>query len=146
MRRVRQRRREPGAARSAWPMAGLAPRGVATHSVRNEDAGHRHAQPEDHQQDGSNSRPQAPIDSDGESEHSDRHEEEVGPLDPTPITQLQFAARVVDRVVAGTKRSFDEQDDKEDDGRADSCLEQCLSGRHSIIDSMPTATAGPFGQ
>jgi hypothetical protein len=145
MRWVRQRPREPGAARSAWPMAGLGPR-VDSHAQRPERRRRpRHAEPEDHQQDGSNTRPQAPIDTDGESEHSDRHEEEVGTLNPTPISQFQFAARVVDRVVAGTTRSFDEQDDSEDDGRADSCLQQCLRG-HFIIDSTPTATAGPCRQ
>lgn len=70
---------------------------------------------------------QGPGDTDREGEHADARRKEVRSLDPTPLTELQFAAGVIDRVIAGPTRTLDE-----DNGRKQCCCrradkKQCVS-------------------
>jgi hypothetical protein len=63
-----------------------------------------------------------------EREDPSRHLEEVCALDPPPIPQLQFTARVVHRVVAATTGPLDKENDQENDRCSDTGHEQRLSG------------------
>jgi hypothetical protein len=61
---------------------------------------------------------QGSVDPGCKGEHPNAHEQEVGSLDPAPLTQVQFAARVVDRVITRTARTLDQQNGSEHNCRS----------------------------
>jgi hypothetical protein len=75
--------------------------------------GDREGGSEDREQHSTHNGVQNPVNADGEGEASGAHEQEVGSLYPAASTQLKLASGVIGRVIAGSKRTFDENNGNE---------------------------------
>jgi hypothetical protein len=76
----------------------------------------------------------------GEGEASGAHEQKAGSLYPAASTQLKLASGVIGRVIAGSKRTFDENNGNKHDGRRDA-EEQKQVGCHAVTAIRSTASS-----
>ncbi|HEY6812308.1 MAG TPA: hypothetical protein VI074_06410 [Propionibacteriaceae bacterium] len=90
-----------------------APGWIAPNSVRCEGPGDHEAESEDREHHSAHNGVQNPVNADGEGEASGAHEREVDSLYLAASTQLKLASGVIGRVIAGSKRTFDENNGNE---------------------------------